>query len=723
MRIEAKPGTLRLVALTCLTALCFALPLAQASTKVSKYFYVDGNGQIAVYAVNPDGGLRTIQVIGDPQANSAASYGTAGIFVSPSGKFVYTPSGASGNGLIAGYKVGTNGTLTQIAGSPFASTGAYVIAFTPNGKFAYGVNYVNTNGQPVDTIQEFSVNTTTGALTSIGTISSGGSAPCGFTVNSKGTFAYVTNCEGTTISLFSINTSSGALSLVANYTVPDSDEPTSALLSPSGKYLFSVNYASGNNNGSVSVFSVDTKTGVLTVVSNNPFPSDWGFNGGGATLDPSGQFLYVGSSALCCAGPGMLTGVEAFSVNETNGAVAPVGLYSAGSTPSGMTVDSNTGFLYVANFGGATATEPPIFVFSITPGTGALTETATYGVDGLPAALGAFVTGTATVAYTPTYAYATNAGVDSITELSIAGGGLTQLSGSPLSDSNGPQASAATPNNDFFYTGNTNGSISEYKIGKTGTLSKIKGSPITGFTDPVALVVDSYYNWIWITDSGAGMIDVYTINSTTGVLTFSSSGADSNNPKGAAFDPFGQFVLEADSTANQVNINIPGTGWVGSASTGSTPVAIALDPSSQFVYVANSGDGTVSAFNLTLASPYLTPLTGSPYTAGATPSAVITEPYGRYLYVANQASNTISAYSINAVTGALTPISGTFSTVTGPSSLAVSNDGNYLYVTGPTAAELQQFTINSDGTLTSAGGTGLGSATGATSITTIGTYK
>ena len=163
-------------------------------------------------------------------------------------------------------------------------------------------------------------------------------------------------------------------------------------------------------------------------------------------------------------------------------------------------------------------------------------------------------------------------------------------------------------------------------------------------------------------------------------------------------------------------------GFISSVAAGAGPVAMIIDPSNQFVYVANNGDNNVSAYSLTLAQSYLTPISGSPFAAGTAPAAVIAEPYGQYLYIANSGDNTISAYSINALTGALTPL-GPFATVTGPGAMAVSNDGKYLYVTGKSAGEVQQFTINSDGTLTNAGGTGLGSATGATSITAVGTYK
>jgi 6-phosphogluconolactonase (cycloisomerase 2 family) len=189
----------------------------------------------------------------------------------------------------------------------------------------------------------------------------------------------------------------------------------------------------------------------------------------------------------------------------------------------------------------------------------------------------------------------------------------------------------------------------------------------------------------------------------------------------AAVDPFGAFALALETATNDVLITIPFTGIVGSIATGLSPVAITIDPTSQFVYVANSGDNTVSAYTLSLGSPYMTQI-GSAVAAGTTPSAVVAEPYGRYLYVANSGDNTISAYSINAFTGALTPISGSFSAPGEPVALSVSNDGKYLYVTEKSAANLQQFTINADGTLTNAGGAGLGTA-GATSITTIGTYK
>ena len=52
------------------------------------------------------------------------------------------------------------------------------------------------------------------------------------------------------------------------------------------------------------------------------------------------------------------------------------------------------------------------------------------------------------------------------------------------------------------------------------------------------------------------------------------------------------------------------------------------------------------------------PQTGSPFAAGTSPQAIATDPTGRFLYVSNGTSKNMSAYSINLFTGALTPVPG-----------------------------------------------------------------
>src|SRR6266446_3448180 len=84
------------------------------------------------------------------------------------------------------------------------------------------------------------------------------------------------------------------------------------------------------------------------------------------------------------------------------------------------------------------------------------------------------------------------------------------------------------------------------------------------------------------------------------------------------------------------------------------------------------------------ASGALTAVPGSPFPAGTDPKALAllgTAPWGTYLYVANAGSDTVSAYAVDSSSGALTPLSpATFATGKGPSSIAVDPSLGYIYV-------------------------------------------
>jgi 6-phosphogluconolactonase len=670
--------------------ICFVVPPeAKAATKVAKYGYEANSGQLVAYTLDPTTGRpRVIQAL-------TAANGTGyAITVNPTGKFVYLTTGYAGppGTQIYGYAIGSTGLLTPIADSPFSSGGG-TLKFAPTGKFAF------TNVPASNTVQVFSVSTTTGVLTSIGSVAVG-TNPQDLALTPKGTFLYTPNSDDGTISAFKVNPTTGALTSVPGSPFAVSGGVGSLAMHPSGKFLYT------SDGMTISEFDINAKTGALTAAGHFAAPM---LNYGYSTVSPNGEFFFVGSYG---------TGVLAYTINPASGALTAV----AGSpftTPSGafgVAVDPSSSFLYVSSFGPG----PPLYVFSIDSTTGAITEITSEGLNGVMGGVFAYTTSIAAAKYSPTFAYTTNSGSNSISELSIASGELANITGSPLIDANGPQASVATANGAFLYTGNGNGSISEYSVGKTGALKKLTGSPITGLSNPVGMAIGSFYNILYAEDPTAEETFDYTVNTKTGTLSLTFSGTtDGSGPEAVSVDPFGAFTLVVDKGSNYVAVGIPGTGWVNTVGTGSNPVAITIDPSSQYVYVANSGDGTVSGYSLTSASPYLTPLTGSPYAAGTTPSAVVAEPYGRYLYVANKGGNSISEYSIDPLTGILTSI-GTIS-VMSPSALAVSNDGAFVYATDSTNGEVFGFKILSDGTLSP--GPSTQSGTVPTSITAIGTYK
>jgi 6-phosphogluconolactonase len=130
---------------------------------------------------------------------------------------------------------------------------------------------------------------------------------------------------------------------------------------------------------------------------------------------------------------------------------------------------------------------------------------------------------------------------------------------------------------------------------------------------------------------------------------------------GLAIDPKGQFLYTADSANNKIaSFNVAGgpLASVGSFSAGTKPVGVAVDNTSTFVYSANQGSNDVSAFKAT--SGALTQVAGSPFPVQPSGSTGTPQPIfltvdvsNSFLYVANFGSSTISAFGIKSSDGTL----------------------------------------------------------------------
>jgi 6-phosphogluconolactonase len=91
---------------------------------------------------------------------------------------------------------------------------------------------------------------------------------------------------------------------------------------------------------------------------------------------------------------------------------------------------------------------------------------------------------------------------------------------------------------------------------------------------------------------------------------------------------------------------------------GDNAAAVAVDPTSQFAYVANTDESTVSAFEIDEDTGALTAVSGSPFATDPAPVSVAVDPSGKYLFVANYWGDSLTAYSIDTSTGALKELSG-----------------------------------------------------------------
>jgi 6-phosphogluconolactonase len=201
-------------------------------------------------------------------------------------------------------------------------------------------------------------------------------------------------------------------------------------------------------------------------------------------------------------------------------------------------------------------------------------------------------------------------------------------------------------------------------------------------------------SFMWVATQGDQMVRAYTISQTNGSInpigTNGTPVATGVQPTAMTITPDGRtmFIVNAEGTVTNPGgtvtaYTIKADGTLAASGTGikagQIPIALAVDPSGKFLFVANQGtssdvtSGTISVFSVsgtTLSPPVNFPTELPSDVSGSGPSAVAVSPAGNFLYVANQFSNTVQSYSFDA-SGALTPI-GTYAVGTNPSGLAFS---------------------------------------------------
>jgi 6-phosphogluconolactonase len=252
------------------------------------------------------------------------------------------------------------------------------------------------------------------------------------------------------------------------------------------------------------------------------------------------------------------------------------------------------------------------------------------------------------------------------------------------------------------------GCIQVFSIGSGAALAEVSGSPFivaanpsipnTTTADPTAMglfsTVDSSggtHGFLYVVNGTLpnftnGQVSIFSFDSSTGAIGIVSANFAplpvGTTPSAIAVSASanGNFVYVAnagnnnisgfaiDLTQGDIGNLIPVTGSPFPA--GLNPVAAAIDPSNQFVYVVDQNSNQVSGYRITRVSGKLVPLSNSPFNTGAAPVAIGISPTNKFLYVSNNSANTISAYSIDPPSGNIGPISSAVSTGSLPAGIA-----------------------------------------------------
>jgi 6-phosphogluconolactonase len=186
-----------------------------------------------------------------------------------------------------------------------------------------------------------------------------------------------------------------------------------------------------------------------------------------------------------------------------------------------------------------------------------------------------------------------------------------------------------TADGNFVYVVNQVGtsangsSVSEFSVGSNGALTELAGSPLAVGVSPNAIASDPTSRFVYVTDGATNQVISFIIN---GINAGSLAGTLSPQNQGA-----------------------------GLTKTDTFPDAITVDPSGQYVYVANYTANDISAYAIA-SNGQLSGLAGAAtYSTKTGPTCVFVEPaFGRFVYTSNFLDSSVTGYQLNPNTGVLT---------------------------------------------------------------------
>jgi 6-phosphogluconolactonase len=358
----------------------------------------------------------------------------------------------------------------------------------------------------------------------------------------------------------------------------------------------------------------------------------------------------ISSAVLYLATQGN-SSIQAYTASLTSGVVDPAGnLFPTGSMPFAMALTPSLDALFVDNNASNT-----ISAYTIN------SDSSLSAASGSPKT-GAMPMGMA-IDPAGKFLFVANQGSSNISVYSINGSSLKEVAGSPFTTitpgttvATFPTAVAVSASGNFLYVANNfTGTVSAYSIGSSGKLTPLGASPYTVGLAPSGLGMVPGGGFLYVANSGSNSVSAFAIcdkvttscanpNSPDGTLTPVSGSPFSAGlgPVAIAADPSFNFLYVVDKQSSDIfeYSFAPGSGELTalstpSVSTGQTPVSLVViagttgtnlgntftNPT-DFVFVSNNGASTVSAFSLTTTSGVLTPLGQATAIAGGNPSAV-----------------------------------------------------------------------------------------------------
>lgn len=253
-------------------------PINLTVDPLNRFVYVSYGTTIELFTLNSATGLLTDAGV----AVASGGYFYQRLIVDPTGKYLYSADN-SGLQVIIMFSINqSTGALTALS-TPTVSFPSGIapgpMAMDPAGKYLY---VTNTGGSGAQTLYMYTVGAG-GILTTNGTLTTA-VWPTGITVNSTGTFAYVTGYWNADIYMYSIN-ASGVLVPLATPSIASGVSPYGVVVNSTGTYAYVID----RNANVINVYSINGATGQLTFSNSVATSKTTSFSIG---IDSESKFIY-----------------------------------------------------------------------------------------------------------------------------------------------------------------------------------------------------------------------------------------------------------------------------------------------------------------------------------------------------------------------------------------------------------------------------------------------
>jgi 6-phosphogluconolactonase (cycloisomerase 2 family) len=355
----------------------YAYTIINGNTSCDSGTVKSGTG-ILVFKINSDGTTTQVgqQVPFIPGPTAPVLPGT--MVMDPAGKFLFVADRTTTtdpteqpvlyvSGSVSVFGIGSGGTLTEVAGSPFFPTPQTIV--------------------PQASLDIIGVAPTPTVFPAIGLNGVQNSVCSAVGLNPPTTqYLYAADKVGNQVFEFAVNTSTGVLtnpsSLMQEPSFGADALPVGVAVDPCNRFV----YVTGSLNGRINAYTIcnggpnqsslcpQTPDGRLEEVAGSPFSlAGSNIQAGPLVVDPFGNYVYV-------LGTHSNT-VNILKISPVSGALTASNpaTVATGLGPTSIAIRADDNWLFVTNFNG-----PSVSQYSITPATGALTVLPAIQTDNYP---------------------------------------------------------------------------------------------------------------------------------------------------------------------------------------------------------------------------------------------------------------------------------------------------------------------------------------------------